>query len=217
MLILDPCQRPLFGASLERVPRGAHFHYLWIKFMMHSYMYFNPIIHFASHSLHCTSISFFYNFCSFWTPCQRPLFGGLLGEGPRGAHFHYFWIKISWYVHTFTSIRSFNLLLTHWIDQTSHFLQFFCSFWTPARDPCLGPPFGEGPRGAHFHYFWIKFMMHSYMYFNPIIHFSSNSLHWTSILFFLQFLLILDPLPETPVWGPPWRGSQRSSFFTTSE
>ncbi len=108
-----------------------------------------------THCIEQTSHFFFINFYSFfWTPCQRPLFGGPFGEGPRGAHFHYS-TKISWYVHTCTSIRSFTLLLTHCIEQTSHSSQFFCSFLDPARDPLFGGPFGEGSQRSSFSLFLI--------------------------------------------------------------
>jgi hypothetical protein len=109
---LDPCQRPRLGPPLERVPEEFIFHYFWTNFMIRSYIYFNQIIHFASHSLHWINISFFTIFCSFWTPCQIPCFGLLWRERERVPDefifFHCFWTKFhDAFIISFNSITYF--------------------------------------------------------------------------------------------------------------
>ncbi len=182
--------------------------------MIHSYMYFNQILHFASHSLHWTNISFFIIFAHFGPPARDPYLGAPLERVPEELIFSLLLNKISWYIHTCISVRSFTLLLTHCIEQTSHSSQFFAHSGPPARDPCLGPLWGGSQRSSFFHYFWIKFH-DAFIHLLQSDHsrFFSHSLHWTNISFFHNFLATSGPPARDPCLGPPWRGSQRSSFF----
>ncbi len=135
-LVRDPVWGP-FGEGSQR----RSFFTTLTNFMIHSYMYFNQIIHFASHSLHWTNISLFTIFCSFWTLARDPCLGPF-GEGSqRRSFFHYFNKFHDTFIHLLQSDHSLCFLLIA-LNKDLILSQFFAYFEPPARDPCLGPPLG---------------------------------------------------------------------------
>ncbi len=147
-------------------------------------------------------------------PARDPPVWGPFGEGPPEELI-------------FTTLSKFHDTFIH-VLQSDHSLCFslialnkhlilhnFLLILDPLPETPVWGPLWRGFQRSSFSLLYQNFMMHSYMYFNPIIPFASHSLHWTNISFFTIFFAhFLDPLPET-LFGPPLeRESHRSSFFS---
>jgi hypothetical protein len=149
----------------------------------------------------------------FWT-CQRPLFGASLERVPPGGliFFSYFFIF-------FTTLEKFHDTFIH-VLQSDHslcfslitlnkhliFFKIFAHFLDPLPETPVWGPLERVPRGVHLSLLLNKFH-------DTLIHVlqSDHSLCFSLIvlnkhLIFSQFFAHFGPLPETPVWGPLWRG-----------
>ncbi len=213
MLILDPCQRPPVWGLLWRGCQRSSFSLLLNKFH-------DAFIHLlqSEHSLCFSLIALnkhliLHNFCSFLDPLPETPVWGPFGEGSRGDHF--FTTLTNFMIRSYIYFKSDHLLCFSLIALNKHLIlhNFFAHFLDPCQRPCLGAPLERVLRGDHFFTSLTNFMIHSYIYFNQIIHFASHSLHWTNISLFTIFLLIFGPPARDPCLGPLWRGFQRRSFF----
>ncbi len=157
----------------------------------------------------------------FLDPPKRPLFGASLERVPEEL-ISLLLNKISWCIPTFTSIRSFTLLLTHYIEQTSYFFHNFLLILDPLPETLFGGPLWRGSPEelifSHFRYFWIKFH-------DAFIHLlqSDHSLCFSLItlnkhlIFFTIFCSFWTPY-QRPLFGASLeRVPEELIFFTTSE